>query len=362
MHSATIATATTGLLTRQCYRISISSMLPTSILPSELLAMLRRVGEKLADQQSIEDDYQGVVEGLCAISPTLLARAEAEIVDAAQLYRWRRATPIHARLFRPVITDREQLADIAGLQFLFLFHRDGHIREAALRKVAEPVPAAFLFVALAWRLNDWVAEVRAAAADCATRVFPITAPDVIAEAAMVLLGRGGTWGRWASERHILEQTLERVDVAENLADIFATRTTGPAATALRHSLRSATMDRHLARLARTAIQPAVRALATQVLIEGVARWPNGWRWRWIDKSMGIRQAETAFESRSLTVPSDRLAEIMAGLNDRSAAVRNTAIVGLMRHREMIPNVRDLAAPLLKDRSRRVRERAEFLLK
>ncbi len=283
-------------------------------------------------------------------------------MEAAQLYRWRRETPIRARLFGSLLTDSEQLARVPGLEFLFLFHRDGHVREAALRKVAEPVPAAFLFAALAWRLNDWVAEVRAAAVDCATRTFPITAPEIIAEGAMVLLGRDGTWGRWAQERQILEHSLERVDVAEKLADIFAMRTTGPAATALRHALRSATMDRHLARLARSAIQPAVRALATQVLIEGAARWPNGWQWRWIDKSMGIRRAETAFESRSLTVQSDRVAVIDAGLSDRSAAVRNIAIVGLIRHREMIPNVRQRATPLLNDRSRRVRERAEFLLK
>ncbi|CAN5432685.1 hypothetical protein BH10PSE14_BH10PSE14_26000 [soil metagenome] len=283
-------------------------------------------------------------------------------MEAAHLYRWRRETPIIARLFSLRLTDREQLKRVSRLEFLFLFHRDGHIREAALHKLVDPIPGAFLFVALAWRLNDWVSQVRSAAVDCALRVFPVTAPEVIADGAMVLLGRDGTWGRWTSERHILESALERPDVAEKLANILATRAAGPSATVLRHALRGAAIDRYLGQLARDAIQPAVRAVATQALIDGVARWPNGWRWRWVDKSMGIRKAETIFESRSLTVQSDRFAQIEAGLGDRSAAVRNTAMAGLIRHRDTAPSVRYLAEPRLNDRSRRVRERAEFLLK
>lgn len=323
--------------------------------------MLSRVGKKLEQQQDVEGDFPGIVAGLSEIPPAHLARAEADIVEAAHLYRWRRETPVIARLFSLRLTDREQLKHVQGLEFLFLFHRDGHIREAALHKLVDPIPGAFLFVALAWRLNDWVSQVRAAAVDCAMRVFPLTAPEVIAEGAMVLLGRDGTWGRWASERQILEKTFERPDVAEKLADILATRVAGPSATVLRHALRGTAIDRYLGQLARDAIQPAVRAVATQALIDGVARWPNGWQWRWIDKSMGIRKAETAFESRSLTVRSDRFAQIEAGLGDRSAVVRNTAISGLIRHRDTAPSVRYLAEPLLNDRSRRVRERAEFLL-
>lgn len=85
-------------------------------------------------------------------------------------------------------------------------------------------------------------------------------------------------------------------------------------------------------------------------------------WRWIDTSMGLRQAETAFASRNLDVPIARQVEIEAGLRDRSAAVRNEAISGLIRYREEIGDVRSLAEPLLNDPSRRVRERAAFLLR
>lgn len=337
-------------------------MFAVSVLPNELLTALRRVGIKLERQQRIEAEYRGIVNGLNTLPAILLTRAESEIVEAARLYRWRRQLPILIRLFGRRLTDRAQLRHLPGLEFLFLFHRDGHIREAALVRISGPIPSAFLFAALAWRLNDWVEQVRSAALDCATRVFPITSADIVADAAMALLGRYHSWGRWGPRHQVLEEAFARTDVAEKLANILAGELVGPSATILQYALRSAVMDAHLARLARDAIQPAVRAMATRALIDGVVRWPNGWRWRWIDKSMGIRRSETVFETRALTTPSNRFRHIEVGLIDRSAMVRNAAISGLIRYRDEIPNARTLAASLLTDRSRRVRERAEFLQK
>src|SRR6218665_2975473 len=41
-----------------------------------------------------------------------------------------------------------------------LFHHSGYVREAALKRIDGPVPNAFFLVALVYRLNDWVPEVR----------------------------------------------------------------------------------------------------------------------------------------------------------------------------------------------------------
>lgn len=341
--------------------------MPTrSILPADLLAALKRIGEKLEQQLSVASDYEGVVRGLNALPPTSLAQAEREIFEAARLYHWayrrRDASSTFKQWFTPKLSDDTQLRRTPGLEYLFLFHRDGHLREAALREIVGPIPSVFLFVAIAWRLNDWATQVRAAAVDCAARAFTLTSPEVIAEGAMILLQRDNTWRRWDAERLKLDEAFARSDVAEKLADLLATRPTGPSATILRYALRNTSMDPHLSRLAKEAFQPAVRAVAVQALIDGFTSWPNGWRWRWIDKSMGDRRVETVFETRKLTVQPDRLGQIQAGLRDRSAAVRNAAIAGLIRYGDAIPELEQLAEPLLGDPSRRVRERAEFFLR
>lgn len=344
--------------------ISMGAMsdLPT-ILPDALRVALIAVGGKLERELSVADEIQGVVQGLNTLPPASLAQAEREIYDTAGLYRRRVAAPWRlGPWFKTNLSDEDQLRTVPGLEYLFLFHRDGRLREAALRKMSGPIPSAFIFVALAWRLNDWNAQVRAAAADCAKRLFPLTRPEIIAAGALTLLRRDRRWGRWHEERLILDQLFARPDVSEQLADILATRSTGPSASILRQALRSGWMDAYLSQLAADAVQPAVRAVAVQALIEGSASWPNGWRWRWIDKSMGVKRAETVFETRGLTVKPDRTAQIEAGLRDRSAAVRNAAISGLIRYRDEVPECAQLAEPLLADRSRRVRERAEFLLR
>jgi hypothetical protein len=339
---------------------------PRSVLPSDLLRSLERVGAKIADRRrDIADDFEGVVQGLNEISTTKFVQAESEIFQAARLYHhhdrpsssqfsflWSR------KPFRPTAV---QLPNVTGLEYLFLLHRNGFLREAALKKIAGPIPSPFLFVAVAWRLNDWVESVRTAAADCAARTFPETSPSVAAEAAMVLLQRKDKWLRWGAERAMLDMSFARSDVAEELAGRFAKAATGPCATILRQALRGGAIDKHLHCLAQEAIQPAVRAVAANTLIDGFASWPSGRRWRWTDKSMGIRRMESVFEKRAVTVHTDRRLQIATALRDRSAAVRNAAIAALIRYRAEIPEVFSLAASVLNDPSRRVRERAEFLL-
>lgn len=335
------------------------------ILSDDLRAALISLGTKLEHQHDVTSDFVGVVEGLNSLPSSALAKAEREIVESARLRSWadRRRNPHTGALewFWPRRADEEQLRKVAGLEYLFLFHRDGHIREAALRKIAGPVPSPFLFVAIAWRLNDWVGEVRGCAARCCERTFALTSPEIVAEAAMVLLARDYSWKRWTFERLILAEVFARPDVTAKLAEMLATRSAGPSAKILRHALRSESMDPHLPQLARQAFQPAVRAVARQALIDGFTSWPNGWKWRWVDKSMGVRRRETAFEKRHLTVETDRLSHIEAGLRDVSAEVRNAAISGLIRYRDEVAEPKQLVERLRADPSRRVRERAEFII-
>jgi hypothetical protein len=335
----------------------------TPIIPLPLGRALACVGAKLSAQHDVAADFVGIVDGLNALPPEMLGAAERDIYEAADLFPDRcDAHSFLARMLHARLAAQTQLERVPGLEYLFVFHRDGHLREAALRKISGGLPSAFLFAAVAWRLNDWAPPVRAAAAECAARTFPLTRPEVVAEAAQALVTREASWRRWGDERAVLIGTFDRPDVAACLAEAIIARQTGPTARILQFALRGAGLDPHLERIAREAVQPAVRALAFRTLVDGYARWPEGWEFRWIDKSMGLRRQQTAFRQRPLGSPPARDLIIEAAAVDRSASVRKVALDGLIRHDLEGPQTRRIAARLLSDPARSVRERAEFVMK
>lgn len=231
------------------------------VLSPELQRSLKRVGDALAAERDVAGDLALVVGGLNALQPAHLARAEREIFEAARLYHAPWGTI--EGLARRRLEARRRLACFPGLEYVYLFHRDGHLREAALDAIAGGLPSAFLFAAVGARLNDWVPQVRAAAAECAARNFPATDAAIIAEAGLALLPRESSWTRWRDERAMLARALDRADVAALLTQAVIARPTGPLATVLRFALRSDRLDPHLERIFREAAQPAVRALAAQ---------------------------------------------------------------------------------------------------
>ena len=154
----------------------------------------------------------------------------------------------------------------------------------------------------------------------------------------------------------------RRDVIECFAGLIIAATIGPQASKLRVALRLPALDRHLERIARGAVQPSVRAVALHALIEGKAEWPDRPAWQWIDKPMGIRRRVMLFHERPLTITCLRDPLIDQGLRDRSAVVRTVALTGMIRHMAGSAKAAVLAAPLAADRSRAVRERAEFILR
>lgn len=113
--------------------------------------------------------------------PSSIAKAESQIADLAGLNWWRpEMTPLQRLLKRP-LSERELLLKTPGLEYLYIFHREGRIREQALDRIHGPIPNEFLVAAIAWRLNDWVPNVRAAARRCAERCFEKTAPQILAQ-------------------------------------------------------------------------------------------------------------------------------------------------------------------------------------
>ncbi len=336
-------------------------MARTTLLSAELLGALGETGTKVRQGDIVGADLEATLKMLACLKPGYVARADGEIANAAGLYR-HPPQPLLGRLLSLRPSDAEQLLRVPGLEYLFLFHRDGRLREAALLKITGGLPSPFLFAAILWRLNDWAEPVRQAAARCANRSFPVTDPSVVARTAAELLVRQVSWSRWRDERAILDQVFGRDDVAAQLAELIAFERTGPQASTLRYALRTSALDRHLERIAHEATQPSVRAVALHALIDGKAEWPSGTAWQWIDKSMGLRRRVTVFDHRPLTVTPARKALIARGVSDRSAAVRRVALAGVIRHLPGTAEARAFAIPLVTDRSLSVRERAEFVLR
>ena len=209
------------------------------------------------------------------LSPSTIAAVEREIRHLALLHPY----DIHRRsrvlkLFK-IKSEQDVMLETEGLEYLYLFHGDGYLREAALDKLATPLNNPFLFTAVAYRLNDWVRDVRRAAHACALRCFPITKAEVIAVAALFLIEQKDAWRRWADVSSVLEETLRRGDVVACLAAEIKHRRNGPMGRVLRYALRSDLIDDHLPDLSVAAEQPAVRAAALQALIDGRATWPTG---------------------------------------------------------------------------------------
>jgi len=337
-----------------------------SVLPATVAERLDRVGDGMARGGLAGEVVEAALCALDPLPPRIIERARHEIVHRCGLQtESRRLHPVLelAAEFIPVLappSGHRLLRDVPGLDHLFLFHWSGRMREAALDRLHEGARSPFFFGAVAYRLNDWVWQVRAAAARCAARTFPMTEPEIVAAAAVSLLGRTDTWCRWETEESLLEDALCRADVAAALATLLRNARTGPMARILTHALRRPAMDRHLPSLAREAAMPAVRATALRSLIEGRAAWPVGFGAKWIDKSHGLTRRVRIFEERPLdrALPLEELAAL--GAADRAAAVRRVAAEALVRHHESLANADRLLALLLRDKSPSIRDRAEFV--
>jgi len=253
-----------------------------------------------------DHELRQVLAELASLPANLVVRASREIAREARLGWWQPENlPLRvvavgpARLFWtrlknalwlewPSPSEQALLKRNNDFAWLFLFHPSGHVREAALDCINSAPTSPFFFAALAWRLNDWVQPVRRAAERCAERVLHRTAADVAATAALYLLGRRLAWGRWSDEAKALDKVFERKDVMAGIALRLTRQPTGALATYLRQALRYPAIDEHLPRIASTAIQPSVRAVAYRCLISGKAAWTVGFEWAWIDKVYGLR--------------------------------------------------------------------------
>ena len=329
------------------------------ILPVTVSAALAQVGDALAAGGDLSGPLSSALTGIATLPPSQIARLESEIAKAAML-GYQRSGGVRW-LLAGMPSDARQLLATPGLERLFLFHRDGRLREAALQRLSDGLDGPFGVAALLWRLNDWVPQVRAAARRCIERTLPLTEASVVTSTLAAVLVRQASWSRWTDERSILLNQLARPEVAAILARSIRKSIAGPAASLLRAVLATPSLDSELASIAAAGVQPSVRAAALTILIDREAVWANGWTWRWVDKSMGVRRRERLFVRRAVATDIERDSLIEQGAADRSAVVRRVAMAGIIRHSLGKKAGRAVAERLKNDRSPSVRAKALYIL-
>ncbi|WP_213289535.1 hypothetical protein [Bradyrhizobium sp. sGM-13] len=325
------------------------SVLPPS-LSAQLSALITRRFRSLSDSE-----LQDILAEFSELPAKLIVDASREMTDVV--------SPYEPSLLEQLRKSEQQLMKRShDYAWLFLFHRSGYVREAALDVINAPPASAFFLSALAWRLNDWVGAVRQAAVRCAERVFPRISPEVAASAAPYLLDRRFVWARWREEAKVLDSVFGHTDVMAALAMRMQKQQTGTYASCLRHALRYPEIDKHLPRLAIDAIQPSVRVAAYQCLLSGRATWPVGYGWSWIDKVYGLRKRVRMLDSREIQRASPAADWIRRGIHDRSVLVRRVAADAMVGARAQLPDADSLIAVLGSDRSSAVRSRADYMLR
>jgi hypothetical protein len=243
--------------------------------------------------------------------------------------------------------------------WVLIFDADGYIREAALRRLASAACSTGRFVALTVRLNDWVPQVRTEAAQAVRRIWPLTSPNIIANAAPYLFRQRYNWLRWADESSDLDEVLSNPDVAASVISQLLEGRSGPLGRTLSQALRFPVYDVGVQKLAIEARLPDVRATAMKAMFSGKAVWPVGYGWAWLDKSMGLRRRVILTESRCISArePSDLLDIALA---DRSALVRKIAADVVVERMRDLTNIAEIMPRLANDRSAAVKDRADYI--
>lgn len=332
-------------------------------ISDDLLSALNSYLAARKSGRSIRLPLAKIISAMEGQSPSSISEADTAIAWATELWQWQREPSWWTKSILWRRDDYSLLAENSDLAFLFIFHRSGFLRQAALDRISGPIPNAFLVAALTWRLNDWVAQVRDSALACATRCLPETDAHSLANFFLETVRVRTSWGRWSTnEQEVLDRAIARDEVKDAIVARLLSDREGPLPSALSNLLRYEWIDPYLASIASTALVPGLRAIALRSLISGCAKYTDGTYWRWINKPFGIRRREPRIVERPLGVVNSPLALIQAAMADKSAVVRRVALSGLIEYGLYDALDRAVIKRCAEDPSASVRSKAEFILR
>ncbi|WP_237750925.1 hypothetical protein [Gallaecimonas xiamenensis] len=248
--------------------------------------------------------------------------------------------------------------------WLDLISFNGYKREEALQALSGAAPNTFFFSLATRRLNDWVPQVRKAAREKLPDIARSTDPKYVVDALCVVLSNWNSWGRIEKEeKEVLLNVICEKEIAKCLRARLVSSASGPMASLFSQLGRTPILDGQIEEIARSAIQPSVRAKAYRSLFEGRIVWVEGRRWVWTD----IRYCE----GRLKPIVGERVQEVKTSLldllerasEDRSSIVRRVSAEILIRELDNLGSkARVFAERFASDSSHSVSERGDFALK
>ncbi len=206
------------------------------------------------------------------------------------------------------------------------------------------------------RCNDWVAPIRKAAMTRLRAAAPDWTVSDLSPLVPYVLGRKSQWGRGGEDA--LKTLFDHPAWNTAVYQTLLTQVNGPLSKVLRGLLKTDLHDGLLAELSQNAKSAQVRAVATQTILEGCARWLVGVEWQWVDKTISLRRRVPSWDKRVVEWPVEEITAVLHGAaEDPSASVRKLAAEHLIRFG---PKGNDQIIALLEeDRSKPVCERMEF---
>lgn len=263
-----------------------------------------------------------------------LSDAERIIRSKFSLYpRWSYVESSHRTLRRElrILEKNHKLA------FIFQFHGDGRIREAALKRMSGPIDTPLAFYGLVLRLNDWVEVVRMEAIQAFERCYPTTPAEAIIPVIWPLILNARSWTRWSNGySNLIHTIMQRQDVAEIVIKHIIFHREKGTGKVLRALSESEKLDKHLESIALKAQEPHVRAMALNYISNCRATWPqNRTKKTWIDKSMGRYRLSKEFASRQISIKFDIQTILLCSLEDHSVIVQKEALDAIILHRKIL---------------------------
>lgn len=240
-----------------------------------------------------------------------------------------------------------------------LTHFDGYVREAALRQVSLAEPSAALALLLLERCNDWVPQLRKLAiARLGDVVAKLPETDLF-PLVSAIFGRATRWQRWASDLGGLARLFDTPAMRNTLKAYLMTASHGSVVRQAGWAMRLGIVDAALPELALTAHSSALRAVATECLLDRKVYWTEGREKVWVDKTLGLYRTQPRWQARDLgPVSYDRVALLHAGAKDKSCTVRLVVAEHLCKTGPE-PALAAAIATLLEDKSPTVARRMRF---
>ncbi|BCE03659.1 hypothetical protein [Marinicellulosiphila megalodicopiae] len=241
---------------------------------------------------------------------------------------------------------------------------NGHVREAAIKKLDSPAPSGFFFILLLRRLNDWVENVRIVAREKIIEIGFKTDPELIVKALMLAFRDVNSWQRMKPvDTDVLYQLLSIDLIKIEMRNQIIASESGPQSKILLNILKRSGFDKYLIEISQNSIQPSLRSMVYRILLQKNVLWVNRKEKKWLSLSLRTFKFETFYDQRVVELEYSFENILNSASNDRSSIVRRVAAEFLIKEIDKLDGVAiEMAEKFAKDKSKPVYERGQFALK